>query len=269
MRSALRVNHHMPPSAAPRLRVQRLTAHVSGVDIHYEMIGAGEPVVLVHGLSSSSWWWTRTVPALAPHYTVYMVDLPGFGRHGRYPHRLRFAELSSWLLQWLDALKLSRIRLVGHSMGGALAIQVASQRPRSIDQLVLAAPAAFPQHAGTLSSYLLPTATALLNTSPTFLPILAYDALRAGPRTLLRISRELIAHDASEDLARITAPTLLIWGRRDSLVPPAAGDAIRRAMPHAELVVIEGAGHVVMYDRALEFNGAVLSFFARGGSRAD
>lgn len=251
-----------PSSAGDVFHIRRRIARVGSADVRYQVVGSGEPVVLVHGLSGSTRWWARTVPALAAHYSVYTVDLPGFGGHRRFPHSLRFAELSSWLLQWLDAVGLERIRLVGHSMGGALAIQIGAQRPDAIQQLVLAAPAAIPSRHATMQSYLLPLAAAIPTTSPTFLPTLAFDALRAGPRTLLRISRDLITHDASDKLARVTAPTLLIWGRRDTLVSPLIGPRMRRALPNADLHVIEGAGHVVMYDRADEFNRAVIAFFA-------
>lgn len=252
----------LAPSPDSNLGLNWRVVRVAGADVRYQAAGQGEPVVLVHGLSGSTRWWARTVPALAEQYTVYLVDLPGFGGHRRFPQRLRFSDFASWLLQWLDALHLDRIRLIGHSMGGALAIQVSAQRPDAIQQLVLAAPAALPSDRVTLRSYLRPLAMAIPATSPAFLPILAYDALRAGPRTLWRISRDLLTLDTADELARVTAPTLLIWGQRDTLVPPAAGPLLRHALPHAELQVIEGAGHVVMYDRADAFNRAVLAFFA-------
>ena len=252
----------LAPSPDSNLGLNWRVVRVAGADVRYQAAGQGEPVVLVHGLSGSTRWWARTVPALAEQYTVYLVDLPGFGGHRRFPQRLRFSDFASWLLQWLDALHLDRIRLIGHSMGGALAIQVSAQRPDAIQQLVLAAPAALPSDRVTLRSYLRPLAMAIPATSPAFLPILAYDALRAGPRTLWRISRDLLTLDTADELARVTAPTLLIWGQRDTLVPPAAGPLFRHALPQAELLVIEGAGHVVMYDRADAFNRAVLAFFA-------
>lgn len=246
---------------APGIHLTQRVVSMAGVDVNYQVTGCGEPVVLVHGLSGSSRMWIRNISALAGSYMVYLVDLPGFGSLHRFPQRLMLSEMASWLLDWMDALHLERIRLVGYSMGGALAIQAAAQRPDAIEQLVLAAPAAIPSGHMTLRSYLLPLA-ATLTTSTTFLPILAHDALRAGPRTLLRISRNLLAEDAREDLKRISAPTLLIWGRRDALVPPSLGPLMRQALPHADLVILEGVGHLVMYEHAEAFNAAMLAFFA-------
>ncbi len=249
-----------PLTGAIHLR-QRVT-RVAGADVHYQVAGQGEPVVLVHGLSGSSHWWIRNLSALAGSYTVYLVDLPGFGAMSQHPGRLMLSELATWLLQWMDAVRLERVRLIGHSMGGAIAIQCAAQRPGAIAQLALAAPAAIPVGHLTLWSYAPPLVEALAAMTPSFLPILAYDALRAGPRTLLRMSRDLLTHDVRDELRQVTAPTLLLWGRRDSLVPPALGHVMRQELAHAELHILDGAGHVVMYDRPAAFNRAVLAFFA-------
>jgi pimeloyl-ACP methyl ester carboxylesterase len=147
-------------------------------------------------------------------------------------------------------------------MGGVLAIQVAAQRPDLVEQLVLAAPAARPSGRHTLRSYVLPLAAAIPAMHPTFLPILVHDALRAGPRTLVRLTRDIIVYDARDELARIEAPTLLVWGERDTLVPPSLGPQMCEALSHAELRVVRGAGHVVMYDRPAAFDATVLAFFA-------
>lgn len=250
------------PTPAGAIHLQRRVTRVAGADIHFWVAGQGEPVVLVHGLSGSSQWWIRNLPALADSYTVYLIDLPGFGAMSQYPGQLPLSEMAAWLLQWMDAVRLPRIRLIGHSMGGAIAIQCAAQRPGAITQLVLAAPAAIPAGHPTLWSYMPSLIETLVAMTPSFLPILAYDALRAGPGTLLRTSRALLTHDVRDELRQVTAPTLLMWGRRDSLVPPALGHVMRQELAHAELRILDGAGHVVMYDRPSAFNRAVLGFFA-------
>lgn len=257
-----RESRRNPEHAVHIAQLTRRVASVAGADVRYQVTGQGEPVALVHGLSGSSRWWVRNIPALARYYTVYLVDLPGFGALRQFPQRLRFAELASWLLAWMDAVHLKRIRLVGHSMGGALAIQAAVQRPAAFEQLVLVAPATSPLGHTRLHSLLLPLAAALPSTSLSFLPILAYDALRAGPGALLHFSRDLLRADGRADLTRVSAPTLLIWGAQDTLVPPSLGPLMREALPHAELVTLSGVGHVVMYDRPKAFNAAALAFFA-------
>lgn len=258
--AALDARPRSTPAGA--IHLKRLVTRVAGADVHYQVAGQGEPVVLVHGLSGSSHWWIRNLPALAGSYTVYLVDLPGFGAMSQHPSQLMLSEMATWLLQWMDAVRLERIRLIGHSMGGAIAIQCAAQIPDAISHLALVAPAAIPVGHPTLWSYMPPLVEAVAAMTPSFLPILAYDALRAGPWTLLRMSRDLLTHDVRDELRQVTAPTLLVWGRRDSLVPPSLGHVMRRELAHAELHVLDGAGHVVMYDRAATFNRTVLGFFA-------
>jgi pimeloyl-ACP methyl ester carboxylesterase len=93
-----------------------------------------------------------------------------------------------------------------------------------------------------------------------FVSVLAYDALRAGPWTTWRRTRELLAATDRAHLSKIAAPTLLLWGEHDPLVPPAIGRVLREEIPDARLLVLPGAGHVPMYERPAALNDAVLRF---------
>ena len=235
---------------------------VNGYAVRYVVAGEGEPVVLVHGLSGSTRWWSRNVPALAEHYRVYLVNLPGFGTIRR-PGRRRFvlAEAASWLLAWMEAVGLESVHLVGHSMGGYLALKIAARRPDSVRKLALVDPAGMPQ-GRTMLGHLGPLLFAARYATPAFLPVLARDALYAGPVTLLRAARDLLAEDVRGDLRRVRAPTLLVWGEKDPLIPPSAGGLMRAEIPDSRLLVIEGAGHNPMFDRPQEFDRALLAFLA-------
>jgi pimeloyl-ACP methyl ester carboxylesterase len=235
---------------------------VEGQPVRYQVAGRGEPIVLVHGLSGSTRWWRRNISALAAEHTVLLVDLPGFGAMARSHVRFVLAEAARWLCRWMEAVELGPVNLVGHSMGGQIAIRLAARRPEAVKRLVLVAPAAIPAHGSFLGSYLLPLLIAARHTTPAFLPTLAYDVARAGPRTLLRATRDLLAQDVRANLRRIAAPTLLIWGKHDTLVPPSVGDLLCKEIPHARLVCIERAGHVVMYDQPRAFDTAVLTFLS-------
>lgn len=244
----------------------RRDAEVAGIHIQYHLAGAGAPVVLVHGLSGSSIWWTRNLAPLATHYTVYLVDLPGFGALRHLRREFVLARAAHWLRAWMDAASLTRAHFVGHSMGGLIAIRLAAAYPEVVRRLVLAAPAGIPT-AKTLFGEVVPLVRAIGATTPAFLPVLAYDALRAGPLTLLRASQALLREDVRDDLSHIAAPALLIWGSRDTLVPPSLGPLMRDQLPDARLVVIPGAGHVVMFDRPDQFNAELLTFLADKSER--
>ncbi len=243
------------------IEISRGEVLVFGHPVRHEVAGEGDPVVLVHGLSGSTRWWARNVPDLAQHYRVYLVNLPGFGAFRRSGRRFALAEATSWLLAWMDAAGLERVHLVGHSMGGYLSLKLAARRPEAVRKLVLVDPAGVPSHR-TMLGHLGPLLLAARYARPTFLPVLVRDALHAGPFTLLRTARDLLAEDVRGDLCRVGMPTLLIWGSQDPLIPPSMGDVMRAEIPDSRLLVIEGAGHNPMFDRPEDFNNALLAFLA-------
>jgi pimeloyl-ACP methyl ester carboxylesterase len=215
----------------------------------------------VHGLSGSARWWARNVPALAEHYRVYVVNLPGFGAIHYPGRRFVLAEATSWLLAWMEAVGLDKAHLVGHSMGGYLSLKLAARRPEAVRKLVLVDPAGMPS-GRTMLGHLGPLLLAARYATPTFLPVLMRDALYAGPFTLLRTTRDLLAEDVRADLRRVGAPTLLVWGAKDPLIPPSIGDLMRAEIPDSRLLVIGGAGHNPMFDRPEDFNKALLAFLS-------
>jgi len=201
------------------------------------------------------------VQAIAERYRVYLVDLPGFGTMRRSRRRFVLAEAASWLSEWMDAVGLERAHLVGHSMGGYICLHLAASRPEAVRHLVLVAPAGVPIER-SMVGYLGPLLAAARYATPSFLPVLARDALRTGPTTIWRAARKILAEDVRDDLRRIGAPTLLVWGERDTLVPPAVGDLLREQIPGSRLLLYEGSSHVPMFDRPEEFNAALLAFLA-------
>ena len=234
---------------------------VSGRPVRYEVGGEGDPVVLVHGLSGSTRWWDRNVPDLAKHYRVYLVNLPGFGAFRRRAQRFVLAEATSWLLAWMEAVGLESAHFVGHSMGGYLSLKLAARRPGAVRRLVLVDPAGMPS-GRTMLGHLGPLLLSARYARPTFFPVLVRDALYAGPFTLWKATRDLLAEDVRGDLRRVGAPTLLVWGGRDPLIPPSIGYVMRAEIPNSRLLVIEGAGHNPMFDCPEDFNAALLAFLA-------
>jgi len=244
-----------------RTKITRHAIQVGQQTVYYQVAGKedGEAVVLVHGLSASSRWWVRNIPALAEHYRVYLLDLPGFGSMRRFRRHFVLDELSASITAWMDALGINQAHLIGHSMGGYICLRIAARHSERIKRLVLVSPAGIP-HIRSVRGYLLPLLIAIRYCKPAFLPILFSDALRAGPRTLLRATQDLLTKDIRDCLHNIVTPTLLVWGEYDALVPPVFGDILRREIKGARLLVLKKAGHVVMFDQAVLFNDAVLRF---------
>jgi pimeloyl-ACP methyl ester carboxylesterase len=224
-------------------------------------VGQGEPIILIHGLSGSSRWWVRNIPILAEHYRLYLIDLPGFGTMRHYRGRLALDEIASGIVMWMEAVGIKQAHLVGHSMGGYICLWIAAHHRERIQCLVLVSPAGIP-HIRSLPGYALPLLVAIRYLKPRFFSILISDALRAGPLTIVRAAQDLLTKDIRDCLKDITAPTLLIWGEYDSLVPLTLGDILNREISHAHLLILKKAGHVSMFDQPKQFNAAVLTFLA-------
>ncbi|HEX8035476.1 MAG TPA: alpha/beta fold hydrolase, partial [Ktedonobacterales bacterium] len=120
---------------------------IEGATVGYQVVGAGEPVVLVHGLSAFTLWWTRNVGALvAEHYQIYLVDLPWFGSMRQLRARFAVAHAASWIDRWMEAVHLPHAHIVGHSMGGYACMRLAVSRPNLVRSLTLAAPVGVPAY---------------------------------------------------------------------------------------------------------------------------
>jgi pimeloyl-ACP methyl ester carboxylesterase len=229
--------------------------------ISSHIMGEGEPILLVHGLSGSWRWWRRNVPALAQHYRLYLIDVPGFGKMRAKRRHFDLDEVASSLVVWMDTVGMNQVHLIGHSMGGYICLWIAAHYPERLKDLVLIAPAGLPYHQ-SLSGYLLPLLITIRTLKPQFFPLLIADALRAGPRVIVQAARDLFTKDIRADVQAISSPTLLIWGAEDSLVPPVLGEVLRQHIPHAQLLVLKKAGHIAMFDQPEQFNNAVLAFLA-------
>jgi pimeloyl-ACP methyl ester carboxylesterase len=243
--------------------VEQSYIQVGSGTIYAEISGAGQPLILIHGLGGSTRCWARNVPALARSCRVHVIDLLGFGRSRGQRFVLR--EAAGLLVRWMDQRGLGRASVVGHSMGGFIAACLTAQFPERVERLVLVAAAAMPverpspHHAWRL-------VRGLPHLPLTLLPVLCTDALAAGPVTLIKALRELLSTDIRLDLAGIDAPTLIIWGEHDATLPLAVGRQLHRHLPQAAFLVLSGAGHHPMWACPTAFNEAVMQFLGPGNT---
>jgi len=240
-------------STAARLFVVEIRElRVDGSPTEYRVVGAGKTVVLVHGLSGSWRWWEPVLEPLAERRRVYLLDLPRLGR------RLPAAELTGWLGRWLEAAGLESVDLIGHSLGGLIAAELAAEQPHRVRRLALVAPAGIPCGTNVLSR-----GVRLLGTLYDVrgrLPTIAHDAMRAGPFSLIRGALFASHRDLSVELASIQARTLLIWGEDDRLLPARIAAEWQSVLPGSRLIRIRG-GHVPMWEAPRELASHLLDFF--------
>lgn len=225
--------------------------------------GAGTPVVLLHGLSASSRWWSKNVEALAARHLVAAVDFTGFGRStSRFglPATLpSFGEVTALLARWLETFG-EPVHLIGHSMGGQIAIRLAAERPDLIRSLMLVNSAGIPFRFHPLA-HLRPLPKPPFG-GPRIAQVLLPDFVRAGPTSVAVASARVLRGDMRPWMREIRVPTLLVWGANDPLVPLRYGEAMQREIPNAQLVVIGRAAHVAMWDAPEEFNRIATEWLA-------
>ncbi|MBK9715898.1 MAG: alpha/beta hydrolase [Kouleothrix sp.] len=250
-----------------RVRIEQRRIRVAHANIAYQVAGDGPPLVLIHGLSGSSRWWERNIPALAQRYRVHVVDLIGFGA-SRARHSFVLKDAAAYLAAWMDQLGLHQAHMVGHSMGAVIAADLAADFPDRVDRLVLVDAAMFVAEQDPLAHALGVIQEFGLH-QPHFLPILLGDAFQAGLFTLTKAAAELLTTDITPKLQHISVPTLVIWGQHDTITPPEAGWRLCRALPNGRMIIVRGAGHNPMWERPSAFNEAILNFFEQPATSAE
>lgn len=260
-----------------------------GTEIFVREAGHGAPLLLIHGLGMSGALWRHQEPAFAPHFRLLAVDLRGFGQSSRptAPGAYRIEALADDLLAVIERLAPAGCHVLGTSMGGFVAQAMAIARPALVHRLVLCHTA---PRMSIPSDILEQRLEALAD-----MTLEAYGALVAdqalGPhatRALREWLIDMVAHndreaytavlseglsgfDLSADLPGIVAPTLVIAGEYDRVLPPAGGRELAELIPGARFQEIPGAGHLGYAEQPEVFNDAVLSFLrapdAGAGSR--
>jgi pimeloyl-ACP methyl ester carboxylesterase len=255
---------------------------IDGYGVHYIDRGEGPAIVLVHGFGGQTYSYRKLTPAIARDHRVIAVDLKGYG----YSQRDATTDLShtgqvAMLRVLLDRLNIDRAVLVGHSMGGSVVQRFAATYPAITEAIVLAASVSADETRGrrrmplpgAVLRPLLPILGGLaakrLLQSSYYDPGLLTDEVRdeylrptrlEGSMDGLLAMMKQSANDEPIDYARITVPTLLLYGAQDRVVPLGAATNLRERIPQARLVVVERAGHLLLEERPDECLGAIRDF---------
>jgi 3-oxoadipate enol-lactonase len=239
----------------------------NGLTVHFEAEGDGPPLVLLHGATSiGPRDWGAQRPLLRQHFRLLMPDARAHGAtHWDPTAGWQRAALVDDLVAFLDALELSRVRLMGLSMGGATALRFASLYPDRVEAMVLVAVANEPEPARSVARHQLDV-DRIDREDPAFAAEMArlHDPVHgdgAWRRLLVALGEDatLGAGLSPIELLRVRLPVLLAYGDADPWVPLEQAVRLRRQLPQARLLVVPG-GHVVPAERPGIFNPAVLAF---------
>jgi pimeloyl-ACP methyl ester carboxylesterase len=261
---------------------------VAGLRLHVRDDGPKDApaVLMLHGFGASLHTWEDWAQALAPRHRVIRFDLPAAGLTGADPGGDYSDERSIQLMAALmDRLGVAQASVVGHSMGGRIAWRFAAAQPQRVDRLVLVAPDGFASPgfeygkapevgaAVELMRHVLPRMLVTMSLQPAYADpaqmtderatryheLLRAPGVRAG---LIERMRQLVLRDPVPLLQTIAAPTLLLWGERDGMVPAANAQDYLRVMPRARLVLLPAVGHIPQEEGGAPALAAVQGFLA-------
>lgn len=203
-------------------------------------------------------WWSRNIPTLREHFSVYTIDLPGFAGN-RTIRPFHLVEAISQISSRLRTYDQGRIAVMGHSLGGVVAAGIASSDPDLVDRLILVDAAFLSFEPGTVK-HLRSLVREGLQLPAGLFPRVVQDLVRSGPTSFASGTYELVFHDWRHVLPGVKQPTMIVWGGKDRLVPLSVGESMQREIPNSVLEVIPDAGHVPMWSHSEQFNDLVSAF---------
>ncbi|HUI25709.1 MAG TPA: alpha/beta hydrolase [Candidatus Kryptonia bacterium] len=273
------------------------TAKVGDIDVYYEEHGSGDPLLLIMGLAADSMAWLFQLPEFSKHYRTIVFDNRGVGRSSKPAGPYSIHQMADDAAGLLTALGIKRTHVVGVSMGGMIAQELALRHPEQVRSLVLGCTYPEPDadierqrefSVSALGGHIAASGAIqidLKSVDPmqffqTLLPAvfnpefmekelpklieLFGGALQYGfsLEAILGQVAAVMSHKATDRLHQIGVPTLVITGDADRLVPPANSDILAKHIPNAKLVKVPGGSHGFNFETPEIFNREVLAFLA-------
>lgn len=259
----------------------------NGIVLHYEMHGAGTPLVLLAGLGYPAWQWHKMAPLLAAHCQVILPDNRGAGQSDKPAGPYTADLLAADTVGLLDALGIEQAVVMGHSMGGFVAQALALDFPQRVRKLILAATNfGGPRHVPITpeamavltdmgsdpvtrfrNGLVVSTAPGFADAQPAFIE--EWMAWRAenpidpvGYQAQLAIGLGLLSEEACFEhrLTGLTMPTLILFGAHDAVVPPANAELLARQIPRSRVQILPDAGHFFPLETPEAAAEAVIAF---------
>jgi pimeloyl-ACP methyl ester carboxylesterase len=255
-------------------------------------LGAGDPIVFVHGLSGSWQNWLENMPVMAHEHRVIALDLPGFGASDMPAQDISISAYARCVADVCEQLGVERATVVGNSMGGFIGAELAIEFPELVDRLVLVSSAGLTTEGGVHNSIIgalgwvddvaqayfgwLVSRSQALTTRPRsrrlMLSIvtphadrldaaLAAEQVRGSGKPGFVAALDALNHYPIRDrLGRIGCPTLIVWGEKDRLITVKDADLFEELIPDARKVVWPDTGHMAMMERPRAFNRLLQAF---------
>ena len=263
------------------------STNINNIDLYYEYHGEGEPLMLIAGLASDSQSWQPIMEDLSRHFLVIILDNRGTGRTQPQDAETSIQHMADDCIALINYLELPSVTLLGHSMGGFVALDCAIRYPERVSRLILAGTSALSSQRNHMLfddwvSYL----ESEMKLDTWFRNVFYWifsreffqngkivdDAIQATleypyPQGKLAFGKQVQAigvFDCQPKLSDIKQHVLIICGEEDLLFPPAESVEVLQAIPASNVVVIAGAAHSIHMEKPLEFTDCVASFMRNG-----
>lgn len=264
-------------------------ADIDGVRLHYQEKGAGTPLVLIHGYTSSTYSWKDAFEPLSKSYHLIVVDLKGFGFSGKPDGDYSRRAQATLVTHLLEHLNIEKAWLCGSSMGGEVALNVALANPERVAGLILidSAGVEVPGKESLAPSYLMiPVVGRILVALSLTRDKLVRQGLkksfydqtkvtddrvanyyrplktRNGQLGALRAHTQWSLFPVESELGKINVPTLILWGDHDQLIPLAAGRKLNSLIKNSQLVIFNNCGHLPQEEMPIRTIDEMTKFIA-------
>ena len=284
------------PRAARKPKIESGVRTLHGRRMAFRRAGKGETILLIHGITNSCQSWEPAMTRLARDYDVIAPDLPGHGDSDRHRGDHSIGAHACMVRDLLHVLEVDKVTVVGHSLGGGIAMQFAYQFPEMTERLVVVSSGGLGRDVSFLirsaalpfAEQVLPLLTSkrLVDTGAAIAAAAARVGLHPGA-DLAEISRGIASLGDTERRAafvrtvrsvmspfgqKVTAndrlylaagtPTMIVWGDRDPIIPVEHGHGAHGRLPHARLEIFEGSGHFPQLDDPVRFADLLADFVA-------
>ncbi len=258
-------------------------AKLGNLSLYYAMVGQGPPLVMIRGVGSNGDHWYDQAPALSRKFQLLIFDNRGIARSSDPGGSFSIQDMAADTIALMEAVGIKKTHVLGYSMGGMIAQEMALNHPQKINGLILAATdcgislriKAQPEATKLFSEMIcLGTNDAKLaagrclfakqtfENHPDIIQRYA-DVSQRYPASQKMLARQWAAvtqHDACKRLQRISSPTLAITGSEDVLIPPQNAAVLAQRIPDAQMTAIDGGGHLFLIEQPRQFNDAVIEF---------
>jgi pimeloyl-ACP methyl ester carboxylesterase len=257
------------------INIETKTIKVDGLEVLYYMAGSGEPLVVIHGGGGDARTWLSNMEVLAKKYTVYAPDLPGYGGSAPLDGKYYIPELTTFIKRFTECMGLEKFYLMGHSLGGGVALNVALNFPDKIKKLVLvdslclgreialwvrlfSLPAFIKSVGNIFMAVMTSVKWVVKQLNPArYIMALSPAAMTVGGSISTFHEQTL---SLEKRLPEVKMPTLLVWGSKDPIVPVMQAYRAALAIPDCKVKVFEKRGHNVHRDELEEFSSILNRF---------